>query len=221
MRAARDRNTQWTALICCRISDKSQEKGSGLDSQEHRCRQHAEKHGYPVEEVFLETMSGGQDLLQRPAIKRLLAHIDASKKTGKHYVVIFDDHKRFARETENHLQLKRLLKVRGARVEFLNFKPEETPEGKFIETMFAAQAQLEREQNARQTRQKSIARIEKGYWVFRAPKGYHYVQGKSGGKELVIDEVLGPIVKEALEGYASGRFASQTEIRRFLEFKPE
>ena len=89
-----------------------------------------------------------------------------------------------------------------------------------MELVFAGQAQLEREQNARQTRQKSIARLEQGYWVFRAPVGYKYEQAKGGGKNLVIDEQLGPIVREALEGFATGRFASQTEIRRFLEANP-
>ncbi|MEM8655412.1 MAG: recombinase zinc beta ribbon domain-containing protein, partial [Pseudomonadota bacterium] len=52
------------------------------------------------------------------------------------------------------------------------------------------------------------------------PKGYKYVKSKRGGKELVFDEELAPIVREALEGYAYGRFASQTEVRRFLERQP-
>ena len=72
----------------------------------------------------------------------------------------------------------------------------------------------------RQNRQKSIARIEQGFWTFRAPKGYKYVKSSSGGKELILDDVLAPIVREALEGYAFGRFTSQTEVRRFLESQP-
>ena len=215
-------DADWIALICCRVSDRSQLRGSGLDSQEHRCRQHAEINGYPVEAVFLEAFSGGQSLLKRPAIRQLIAHIDANAASGKDYVVIFDDHKRFARQTENHLKLRRMLKERGVRVEFLNFRPEETPEGKFSETVFAAQAQLEREQNARQSRQKSIARLEKGYAVQAVPPiGYKYVQSPAGGKELVRDEPYASIVGEALEGYASGRFASQVEVKRFLELQPE
>lgn len=38
-------DADWIALICCRVSDRSQLRGSGLDSQEHRCRQHAEING--------------------------------------------------------------------------------------------------------------------------------------------------------------------------------
>ncbi len=210
----------WTALICCRVSDKSQLKGSGLESQEHRGRQYADINGYPVERVFHAAKSGGLSLMQRPEIQELLAHIDANAHSEKRYVVIFDDHKRFAREAEYHLQLRRILGERGVRVEFLNFKPEETPEGKFMELICAGQAQLEREQNARQSYQKTKARLEKGFWTRRAPIGYRYVQSKQGGKNLVQDEPISSIVKEALEGYASGRFATQTEMKRFLESDP-
>jgi len=134
--------------------------------------------------------------------------------------VIFDDHKRFARETRSHLDLRDMLAARNTRVEFLNFTPEDSPEGKFSETVFAAQAQLEREQNARQTRQKTKARLEQGYCTTRAPVGLRYVQGSGGGKELVADEPVAAVVREALEGYASGRFASQVEVKRFLEGQP-
>ncbi|ATG48828.1 hypothetical protein CEW89_15380 [Celeribacter ethanolicus] len=46
--------------------------------------------------------------------------------------------------------------------------PRNTPEGRFAETIFAAQGELEREHNRHQTLQKMRARIEKGYWVFSA-----------------------------------------------------
>ena len=117
--------------------------------------------------------------------------------------------------------MRKELSSRGATVESLNLKFEESPEGKFIETIIAAQGQLEREQNSRQVVQKMKARVEKGYWVFSAPIGMKYVQAKSGGKVLVRDEPLASICAEALEGFASNRFASQTEVLRWLEAQPE
>ena len=117
--------------------------------------------------------------------------------------------------------LRREFVKRGATIECLNFRIEDTPEGKFIETVIAAQGELEREQNRRQVVQKMKARVESGFWVFRAPVGYRYVSAPSGGgKVLVPDEVLGPIVQAALEGYATGHFASQAEVQRFLERNP-
>ena len=212
---------EWTALIVCRVSDRSQLRGGGLDSQEHRCRKHAAINGYDVERVFFESKSGGFLFTERPAIKAMLAHLDANRHSGKNYVAIFDDHKRFAREAEYHLTMRRMLRERRVRVEFLNFSLDETPENRFSETMIAAQAQLEREQNLRQNRERRRARLERGFHVTRAPIGYRYVPCARGGKMLVPDEATAPIIREILEGFASGRFTSQAEVKRYMETRPE
>jgi len=208
------------ALIYCRVSSTKQRlEGSGLESQEQRCRAYADDKDYLVEAVFPDDVSGGGDFMRRPGMVALLSYLDAQK--GKPYVVIFDDLKRFARDTEFHLKLRREFAKRGARIECLNFRFEDSPEGKFIETVIAAQGELEREQNRRQVVQKMKARVENGFWVFRAPVGYKHVPSPTGGgKVLVPDEVLAPVVRAALEGYATGHFVSQAEVQRFLESNP-
>ena len=208
------------ALIYCRVSSTKQRlEGSGLESQEQRCRAYADEKGYAVEAVFPDDVSGGGDFMHRPGMVALLSYLDAQR--GKPYVIIFDDLKRFSRDTEFHLKLRREFATRGATIECLNFRIEDTPEGKFIETVIAAQGELEREQNRRQVVQKMKARVENGFWVFRAPVGYRYVSAASGGgKVLVPDEVLAPVVRQALEGFAMGHFSSQAEVQRFLERNP-
>ena len=59
-----------------------------------------------------------------------------------------------------------------------------------------------------------------GYWVFRAPIGYKYERVAGHGNMLVRDEPLASIIQEALEGFASGHFETQAEVKRFLESKP-
>ena len=209
------------ALIYCRVSGKKQTtEGSGLDSQEYRCRQYAEAKGYHVEAVFPDDVSGGGDFIKRPGMVALLAYMDA--RTGEHFVVIFDDLKRYARDVEFHLKLRRIMSERGAVRECLNFNFEDTPEGKFNEIISAAAGELERLQMGRQNRQKAMARVEQGYAVRSVPpKGFKYVPAKGGGKVLVHDEPLASIIREALEGFASGRFQSQSEVKRFLESQPD
>jgi site-specific DNA recombinase len=56
--------------------------------------------------------------------------------------------------------------------------------------------------------------------VFHAPIGYKYERVAGHGKMLVPKEPLASIVREAFEGYASGRFDSLTEVKRFLESRP-
>jgi len=169
--------------------------------------------------VFPDDITGEGDFMKRPGMRAMLAYLEA--QPAKSFVVIFDDLKRFARDTRFHLELRSELASRGASIECLNFKFEDSPEGKFVETMMAATGQLEREQNRRQVVQKMKARVENGYWVFRAPVGYKHIPAKGGGgKVLVPDEPVASVVREALEGYVCGRFATQVEVRRFLERSP-
>jgi len=204
------------AVIYCRVSRKGQ---TGLGSQEHRCRQYAQEKGYKVVAAFDDDVSGGGDFIKRRGMVDLLGFLDKHIETN--FIVIFDDLKRYARDVEFHLKLRRLMAERGAIRECLNFTFEDTPEGQFTEVINAAVGELDRKQTARQNRQKSIARLEQGYAVFNhLPIGFKYVKVKGGNSEAVRDEPLASIVQEALEGYATGRFASQVEVKRFLEAQP-
>ncbi|MEL6172577.1 MAG: recombinase family protein [Pseudomonadota bacterium] len=209
-----------SALIYCRVSSVKQRlDGTGLESQEQRCRAYASNRGYEVEAVFPDDVSGGGDFMKRPGMVALLSYLDA--QPHKNYVIIFDDLKRLARDRYFHWVLRQELAARKAVPKCLNFNFEDTPEGEFVETILAAQGHLEREQNRRQVIQKMKARIESGYAVFHAAVGYKYIKSTSGGGKLLVpDEPLASVVREALEGFASGRFGSQAEVQRFLQADP-
>ncbi len=203
------------ALIYCRVSTTNQEiDGSGLQSQEHRCVEYARSKGYNVEKIFLDSYTGGGDFMNRPGMKELLAYMD--KNLYKNYIVIFDDLKRFARDTEFHFKLRAALKGRDAKPECLNYKFDDSPEGIFVETIFAAQGQLEKDQNKRQVIQKMRARLEDGYWPFNPPPGYKTEKTAGHGKLLVPKNPQARIITEALEGFASNRFQNIVEVTKFL-----
>ena len=208
------------ALVYARVSSKSQETdGNGLDSQETRCREYARLKGYHVEAAFPDTFTGGGDFMKRPGMVALLSYLDA--QPSEKYVVIFDDLKRFARDTRFHLNLRDAFRSRSASIECLNFNFEDSPEGEFAETIMAAHGTLERKQNGRQVTQKMKARMQNGYWVHAKPVGYKTVIVKGRGKVLFPNEPLATVVREAFEGFASGRFGSQAEVRRFFELHPD
>ncbi len=209
------------AVIYCRISGKKQAKdGSGLSSQEHRCRQYADAKGYDVVAVFPDDVSGGGDFMKRPGMVALLRYLD--KHPRERFVVIFDDLKRYARDVEFHLKLRRMMAERGATRECLNFNFEDTPEGKFTETISAAAGEYERETMGRQNWQKSVARLEQGYCVQAVPPvGYKYEKSSKGGKVLVADEPSASVVRHVFEGFATGHFASVAEVQRYLQNHPD
>lgn len=203
------------SLISCRVSSEKQVKeGHGLESQEQRCRKYSNEKGYTFEETFLDEGVSGA-VFDRPAIRQILSHID--KNPHKKYVVIFDDINRIARDVQVHWAIKKEFELRGAKVESPNFKFEDTPEGTFIETILAGKSQLDRQQNARQVVQKMKARFECGYFCLSAcPCGMEYKQTAEHGKLIHIKEPEASIIKDALEGFASGRFIMQSDVLNFL-----
>ncbi len=64
------------------------------------------------------------------------------------------------------------------------------------------------------------ARTMNCYWCFQAPIGYRYERVSEHGNLLVREEPNATIIQEALEGFATGRFETQVEVRRFLESQP-
>ena len=200
-------------VIYCRVSSRKQlVEGDGLRSQEQRCRMYAQSQGYEVRRVFREeALSGGS--INRKAMDALLLYLGAQPPG---IVVMIEDLKRFARDVEIHFDLKFAIFQRGGRLESPLFRFEDTPEGKFIETIVAAQAELERNQNKRQVVSRMKARLEQGFWTFNPTAGYVYKSDPLFKKVLVPDAVKAPLVTEALEGFAQGRFASAMDVTRFL-----
>ena len=202
-------------LIYARVSSKRQEiEGSGLVTQEGRCKQDLEYAGVPYMETFPDSYSGGGDFMNRPAMREMLEYID--DKPHKKYVVVFDDLKRFARDVEFHFKLRAAFEARGVLLRCLNYNFDESPEGRFTELIMAGQAELEREQNKRQVVQKQKARLDLGYWAFGSKKGYQMTDDLIHGKISIPKEPEASILREGMEGFANGTFIRKIDVCRFL-----
>ena len=206
------------AILYCRVSsDRQVNEGHGLEGQELRCRSYAEQHGYEVVRTFRdEGVSGG--VIDRDGMQKLLEYLDIHGKKNE-YVVIIDDIKRLARDVLTHITLRTAIQKCGAKIESPSHRFGDEPEDEFVETIMAATAALERRQNKRQVCNRMKARLETGYWTFYQPPGYTYFKDPVHGKLLVPKEPEASMIREALEGFASGRFATQMDVRNFLETK--
>ncbi|KND49531.1 MAG: Site-specific recombinase [Parcubacteria bacterium C7867-008] len=201
------------AVIYCRVSsDKQASEGHGMEAQEARCREYAQQRSYQIDEVFQDVFTGGGDFRNRAGVVQLLKYLD--KFPHRSYVVLFDDMKRIARDTQAYLELRLEIEARGARPESPNFAFNEGPEARFIETIHAAQAQLEREQNRRQVIQKMKARMEAGYYCIGGTKrGY---QRNKTTKVLEPSREGLDVLKPALEAFADGKLVRKVDMARYL-----
>jgi DNA invertase Pin-like site-specific DNA recombinase len=205
------------AITYSRVSDPKQvSEGHGLSSQETRCREYAASRGYEVVASFSEDMSG--KIARRPGILAVLAFL--RKHRREQHVVIIDDISRLARDIESYKQLRRAIREANGTLESPSVQFGEDSDSTLIENLLASVAQHQREKNAEQTRNRMRARAMSGYWLFYPPVGYAYEKVAGHSKMLVRREPLASIVKEAFEGYASGRFQAVSEVARFLASQP-
>jgi len=202
------------ALIYCRVSsDRQVKEGHGLETQEKRCRDYAERKGYTVDQVFKdEGVSGG--LLERPAMQKLLQLLE--KNFFNNYIILIDDITRLARDIGVHTQLRVRLKAWDAKLESPNFEFNDTAENKLQENITAVFAQYERDKNRRQVLQKMKARLEMGYWTFGPPPGLINTNSPIHGKILIPYEPLASIYKEAIESFANNILITKQEVKTFI-----
>ena len=93
-----------------------------------------------------------------------------------------------------------------------NFNFEDTPTGRAVEIIMAATAQLEREQNAEQVKNKMKARLEIGFWPFNPPPGLKNVKGF-----LTAHQPYAQIFKDAIEKYRSFELNTYEAVQKFIE----
>ncbi|MGC1495435.1 MAG: recombinase family protein [Sulfitobacter sp.] len=206
------------AVTYCRVSSTKQvNDGDGLSSQRHRCEDFAKRKSYAIVNAFEDQgVSGG--VIERPGMQNMLRWL---LQQDEPHAVIIDDISRFSRDVTVHWQLRALLEKAGGHLESPSMKFGNSSDDTLIENLLASVSQHQREKIGETSANRMKSRIANGYWVFRKIAGYKYVQTRGEGKVIVRDEPVAAIVTEALEGFASGRFATQSEVQRFLEAQPE
>ena len=130
---------------------------------------------------------------------------------------------RLARDYRVHMDLRDAIEDSGALLESPStvFQAVRDAAGSYTEGIQALGAQFWREQNAETSRNRKWSRLKGGYWPYKAPLGYRFERTQVHGNLLVRDELMASILQEGFEGYASGRFGTQSELERFFEAQPE
>jgi site-specific DNA recombinase len=201
------------AVIYARVSSAKQKTdGHGLESQETRCREYAGYRGYEVINVFRDDISGAKG--SRPGMRDLLSFLKKHRRDP--HIVLIDDISRLARSVRAHMDLRAAITVAGGILESPTLEFGDDADSELQEYILATVSQHQRRKNAEQVKNRMRARTLGGYWTFQAPAGYRYEKVAGHGKLLVPDEPYASIVREALEGYASGRFQTQVEVQRFV-----
>lgn len=205
------------AVIYCRVSEeKDGDRGDSLRSQETPCREFAKCANLDVRAVFTDSMTGAHT--NRPGMTAMLAFLKKNRAAG--FTVIIDSIDRFARDVRGHWDLRDLLREAGGRLVSPKMEFKDDADSMMVENIHATFAQHFRQKNAEQTTRRMRARVMNGYWPFQAPVAYEFYSVKHRGQMLRREEPVASVVREALEGYAAGRFDTQADVMRFLHDHP-
>ncbi len=171
------------ASIYLRTSSDRQIDNTSLDTQENICRSYCTMEGFEAVDIQKhEAVSAKGNNVQR--IAELLEYCKENQKKFEVLVVYKLD--RFARDTQQHLWLRNELLKLGIILRSATEKIDETSQGRFLETILAAVAQLDNDVRKERVKIAMWKRVEEGLWPWQPPTGYY--RPKVSGVRLTVSE---------------------------------
>lgn len=203
-----------SALIYLRVSTEEQvgEGHHSLSAQKSICSKLAADLGYEVVGVF-EDAGRSASTMKRPALQEL---IERCQKDSTIAAVFVQDTDRLARNTQDHLAIRAILKKQNVKLISASQPTiDDTPEGQMIDTIVASVNQFQSDITARKTLKGMEEKARKGWLPGRAPVGYRNEKNERGELVIVVDEPMAELVREAFRLYATGAY-SVAYLRDFL-----
>ncbi len=146
----------------------------------------------------------------RPELQAMLRYITEHPEIT--YVIV---HKldRLARNREDDVQIGIFLAKHGVKLVSATENIDETPGGKLVHGIMATIAEFYSGNLSQEARKGLKKKVEIGGTPGKAPIGYRNIRDKRKGKDIglvVIDEQMGPIIREAFRLYATGSYTLGT-----------
>jgi site-specific DNA recombinase len=207
-------------IIYTRVSSEEQTKGTSLEFQEELCRKYCEQKKIEIVAIFREEGETAKDLSlnNRKKFLEALEFCRKNKNKIQAFVVLRVD--RFARNTEDHFAVRKILLNYGAALHSVTEPIGNKPAEKFIETVLSGAAEYENAIRKQRCTDGMMTKINQGIYPWKPPLGYKCLQFKKRGEKKTEpdppDEQIFPLIQKALKEYAKGLY-SQAELARMLD----
>ncbi len=199
-----------TAIIYVRVSSEEQTYNFSLAGQEKSCRELANREGLKILEIFREEGVSAKTL-GRPALARMQRYCLSNRdKVG--YLIIYKVD-RFARNSLDYHTIRKFFKDYGVELKSATENIENTPQGKFSESILAAQAEYDNAVRSERTTAGMRMRASEGYWPTGAPWGYKNIIVNER-KIIIPHPERAPIVKFIYEEYSRGTITFRELARK-------
>jgi len=203
-------------IIYTRVSSDEQVKGTSLEFQEELCRKYCEQKGIEVLAVFREEGASAKTA-DRAEFLRAIEFCRKNKGKVDAFVVAKVD--RFARNTEDHFYVRKILLDYGVTLHSVTEPIGNNPAEKFVETVLAGSSEFDNAIRKQRCTDGMIKRINQGIWPWKPPVGYKCANFKKRGEKKSEsdppDEKVFPLIQRALKEFLKGQ-CSQVELAKLL-----
>ena len=217
MKTIKTKNGKRQAIIYVRVSSDEQVKGTSLDDQEKRCRLYCTDQGLEVLEVFREEGASAKSA-DRKILLEAIEFCRKNKGSISAFVVWKVD--RFARNTEDHFAVRKILLDYGTTLMSVTEPIGNNPVEKLLETVLAATSEFDNSIRRQRCTNGMLARVLQGIWPWKPPVGYICAKNKKQGKKKTepdkIHEKVFPLIQRMLKGYAK-QIYTPADIAQELE----
>ena len=198
-------------VIYLRVSTKEQaekdltEDGFSIAAQREACVRRIRDEGW---ELLDEYVGKGESArtADRPQLRAMLTRIGEESDVEAVVVHKID---RLARNMEDHVAIRALLRRRGVALVSVTENLDETASGRLVEGIHALMAEFYSANLANEVRKGMGQKAKLGGYPHKAPLGYLNVREPIGGRQvahIVPDPERAPLVRAAFELYATGEW---------------
>jgi site-specific DNA recombinase len=199
------------AIIYARFSPRpNPDQCTSIEIQEARCRAYCEAKGYDVIASYRDVAISGKNTEGRPGFQEALIH--TTKIQG---VLVAYDLTRLTRSILDAIKTADILKKHGAHLALVTQNMDTTtPIGRYIYHIFAALAQLGREETSERTRITMAFKWEKRERISSNPR-YGFKVNPRNPKKVIVDPQEQETIRMILDWDRRG--VTQKEMKKRLE----
>ena len=207
-------------IIYLRVSTKEQaqkglsEEGYSIPAQREACLKFIKDKGWNLLDEYVDRGESARSA-HRPQLQEMLSRIKKDKTIN---VVVVHKIDRLARNLEDHVAIKAILKRQGVSLVSVVENIEDTASGRLIEGIHALMAEFYSANLGMETKKGMIQKAKQGGWPEMAPIGYKNVQESVAGRlvrTIEVDEERAPYITQAFKLYATGNY-SLLELQEML-----
>ena len=198
-------------VIYLRVSTKEQaekdltEEGFSIAAQREACVRRIRDEGWELLDEYVDKGESARSA-DRPRLRAMLARV---QETGDVEAVVVHKVDRLARNMEDHVAIRALLRRRGVALVSVTENLDETASGRLVEGIHALMAEFYSANLAAEVRKGMGQKAKLGGYPHKAPLGYLNVREPVGGRQvahIVVDPERAPLIRQAFELHATGQW---------------